>query len=119
MRKQISPPLSLSLPLFLSLFLILYFFFLFLLLSFSLPSPSLPLPSSHWDLSHPLCSTYKSFSSGNSTAREMKFMNSNAARTFLFLVKGRKRIRETLNSVTSTGSMGREQPITFIGRSKE
>lgn len=35
-------------------------------------------------------SWYKSFSSGNSTAREMKFMNSNAARTFLFLVKRKK-----------------------------
>jgi len=38
----------------------------------------------------------------------MKFMNSNA-RTFLLLAKGRKQIRETLNSVTSGGSIRRKR----------
>jgi len=60
----------------------------------------------------------KSFSSGNSTAREMKFMNSNAFKTFSF-VKGRKRIRETLNSVMSAGFIGRGEPITLPERSEK
>lgn len=98
MRKQASFSSSLSLP---------------FSLSFSLPPACPPTPL----ISHPLYSPYKSFSSGNSTAREMKFMNSNAARTFLLLVKGRKRIRETLNSVTSAGSMGRA--ANYFSRAKQ
>lgn len=44
-------------------------------------------------------------------------MNSNASKTFS-PVKGRKRIRETLNSVTSR-SIGREEPITLPERSEK
>lgn len=45
-------------------------------------------------------------------------MNSNASKTFS-LVKGRKRIRETLNSVTSAGFIGRGEPITLPEAKRE
>lgn len=55
----------------------------------------------------------KSFSSENSTTREMEFMNSNAVKIFFFLIKGRQQIREIyLTRVTLVESPRGEEPIT-------